>query len=117
MICLMSSVANPPSVSAARTCRRNSSHFPQRHHGADHQHAAGALVEMRAGPDLGPDVARDHVLEFGVERILPGIRLVDPGVAQHLAAQAHAARVAFLVVHGFVPWMRYDCRNLSTVSA
>src|SRR5205085_1851465 len=73
--------------------------LPERHHGADHEHAAGALVEMRSGPDLTPGVARDQVLEIDIERIPGSDRLVDPGIAEHLAALDHAAVAALLVVH------------------
>src|SRR5580698_2142747 len=52
----------------------------EREHGADHGHPAGAVVEMRPGPDLAPGVARDQVDEFGVERVLVGDRFVDPGI-------------------------------------
>src|SRR4051795_11908182 len=69
------------------------------YHGADHEHAAGAMVEMRPGPDVAPGIARDQVLEIGVERIAVGDRLVDPGVAQHLAALDHAVVTALFVVH------------------
>src|SRR5207253_2606392 len=71
----------------------------ERHHGADHEHAAGALIEMRTGPDLTPGVTRDQVLEIGIERIPAGDRLVDPGIAEHLAALDHALVAALLVVH------------------
>src|SRR5262249_41918215 len=72
----------------------------ERHHGADYQHAAGALVVVRAGPDLAPYVAGDHVLGGVAERGLSGVLLVDPGLSQHLAADGHAAGVLLLVVHG-----------------
>ena len=39
----------------------------ERHHGADHQYAAGAFVEMRPRPDLAPRMTRDEVDEVGVE--------------------------------------------------
>src|SRR5215831_13181029 len=48
----------------------------ERHHGADHQHATGTLVVVRTRPDLAPDVARDHLLEFAVEWGLAGVLLV-----------------------------------------
>src|SRR5882757_4811656 len=41
----------------------------ERDHGADHQHPAGTLLEMRPVPDFAPGVARDQVDEFGIERI------------------------------------------------
>src|SRR5689334_15449898 len=55
---------------------------------------------MRTRPDLAPDVARDQVLEFGIKRGLGRRLLVDPRRTQHLAAHAHAACVALLVIHG-----------------
>ena len=73
--------------------------LPERDHGADHQHAPGAMVEMRPGPDIAPGIARDQVLEIGVERIAVGDRFVDPFIAEHLAALGHAVVAAFLVVH------------------
>src|ERR1700761_905172 len=75
----------------------------ERHHRADDQHAAGALVEMRAGPDLAPGIAGDQVLEVGVERIAVGDRLVDPGVAEDLTARGHPVVAALLVIHGVLP--------------
>ena len=45
--------------------------------------SAGAMVEMRPGPDLAPGMARDQIDEVGVERILARDRFIDPGVAQH----------------------------------
>src|SRR5262249_53570525 len=59
---------------------------PDRHHGADDEHAARALVEMRSRPDLAPGAAGDEVLPLGVKRIPVGIGAVDPGIAQNLAA-------------------------------
>ncbi|AHY52699.1 hypothetical protein BJS_08904 [Bradyrhizobium japonicum SEMIA 5079] len=73
--------------------------LPQCDHGADHEHAPGALVEMRPRPDLAPGVARDHVLEVGVKGIAARDRLVDPGIAQNLPAHIHAGIAALLVVH------------------
>src|SRR5580698_3306490 len=72
----------------------------EREHCADHEHPAGAVVEMRPGPDLAPGVARDQVDELSVERVLVGDRFVDPGIAQHLAALRHAVIAALLIVHG-----------------
>jgi hypothetical protein len=73
----------------------------ERDHGADHQHAPGALIEMRPGPDFAPGMARDQIDELGVERILVGDRFIDPGIAEHLAALCHAFVAAFLIVHAF----------------
>src|SRR5579871_1911504 len=73
--------------------------LPERDHGADHQHPPRALVEMRPRPDLAPGVAGDEVLEVGVEGVAVRNRFVDPGIAQHLAALAHALIAAVLVVH------------------
>ena len=64
-------------------------------------------VAVRAGQPLHASVsvtnsgrvAGDEVDEIGVERILALDRLVDPGVAQHLAALRHAVIAAFMVVH------------------
>ena len=75
----------------------------ERDHGADDKHAAGAVVEMRPGPDIAPGIARDQVLEIGIERITVGDRFVDPGIAEHFSALGHAVVAAFLVVHGFSP--------------
>src|SRR5436190_6434181 len=75
----------------------------QRHHGADDQHAAGAMVEMRSGPDVAPGIAGDQVLEVGVERVAVFDRLVDPLIAKHLAALGHAVVAALVVVHRYLP--------------
>src|SRR3984893_18511632 len=72
----------------------------ERDQGADHQYAAGALVEMRPGPDIGPRVTRDQVDEVRVKGIDVGGRFVDPGIPKHLAALRHAVVTAFLIVHG-----------------
>src|SRR5665213_3717005 len=84
----------------------------ERDHGAEYQHAAGALVVMRARPDLAPRLACDQFLALLVERRLLGIGAVDPFRAQHLAAFGHAAVVAFFLVHR----PRSYCRKLSTAS-
>src|SRR5579871_1067954 len=73
--------------------------LPERDHGADHQHPPRALVEMRPRPDLAPGVTGDEVLEVGVEGVAVRNRFVDPGIAQDLAALAHALIAAVLVVH------------------
>src|SRR5262249_61921255 len=57
-----------------------------RHHGADDEHAPRALVEMRARPHFAPGAAGDEILPLGIERIPAGLRAVDPGIAQNLAA-------------------------------
>src|SRR5438309_1192514 len=54
---------------------------------------------MRAGPDVTPCVARDQILEVGIERIPVRDRLVDPGIAQHLSALDHAVIPAFFIIH------------------
>jgi hypothetical protein len=82
---------------------RNSSPPPDRHHGADDEHAARALVEMWSRPDLAPGAAGDEILPLGVERIPIGIGAIDPGIAQNLAAGVGAASVTLLVVHRFAP--------------
>src|SRR5438132_301571 len=74
----------------------------ERDHGADHEYAPRAMVEMRPGPDVAPGVARDQVLEIGVERVAVGDRFVDPFIAEHLAALGHAVVAALVVVHGCV---------------
>src|SRR5665213_1579052 len=71
----------------------------ERDHGAEHQHAACALVVMRPRPHLAPGIAGDQLLEFLVEWCFLGIGAVDPFMAQHLAALGHALVVAFLLVH------------------
>src|SRR5262249_12426030 len=75
---------------------------PDRHHGADDEDAARALVEMRSRPDLAPGAAGDEILPLGVKRIPVGIGAIDPGIAQNLAAGVGAASVTLLVVHGLV---------------
>src|SRR6476660_9637887 len=82
-------------------------------HRADHQDTTGALVIMRACPNLAPGGARDEILKFFVERRLPGVRAIDPGIAKHLSALGHTAFVAFLVVHRH---LRQARRKLRTVS-
>src|SRR5882757_9252205 len=77
--------------------------LPERDQGADHQYAADAMVEMRAGPDIGPGMPRDQVDEFGVERIRVGGRFIDPGVAEHFSALGHAIVAALLIVHCWPP--------------
>src|SRR5690349_8451678 len=72
----------------------------ERQQRTDDEHAPRAIVEMRSAPDLAKRIARDHVLEFGVERVAIGKPFVDPGIAQDLAALGHAAVVALLLVHG-----------------
>jgi hypothetical protein len=47
----------------------------ERDHGADHQHAPGALIEMRPGPDFAPCVARDQVDESALNEFLPAMDL------------------------------------------
>ena len=74
----------------------------ERDQGANHKHTPRALVEMRPGPDLAPGIARDQVLEIGVEGVAVLDRFVDPGVAQDLSAFCHAAVVTLLVVHGYL---------------
>src|SRR5215831_13064098 len=76
--------------------------LPERDHSANDQDSPRALVEMRPGPDLAPGIARDQVLEIGVESVAFLDRLVDPGVAQDLSAFCHAAVVTLLVVHGYL---------------
>src|SRR5262249_45623347 len=76
---------------------------PDRHHGADHEHAPPALVQMRSRPYLAPGAASDKVLPLGVKRIPVGIGAIDPGIAQNLAAGVGAASVTLLVVHRFAP--------------
>ena len=46
----MSSAENPPSRSAARDVQAEFLPLAERDHGADDEHAARALVEMRARP-------------------------------------------------------------------
>src|SRR5205085_6232013 len=75
--------------------------LPERHQRADHQDAAGAVIEMRPGPDVRPRVPCDEVDEFRIEGILTGDRFVDPGVAQHLSALCHAGIAALFVVHWY----------------
>src|SRR6266511_3692457 len=72
-----------------------------RHHGANDQHAAGALVEMRPRPDLAPGAAGDEILPLGVERIPVCLGPIDPGIAQNLTAGLRAASVTLVVVHRF----------------
>src|SRR5215471_7281152 len=81
---------------------------PDRHHGADHEHAARALVEMRSRPDLAPGAAGDEILPLGVKRTPVGIGAIDPGIAQNLAAGVGAASVTLLVVHRFAPLLITD---------
>jgi hypothetical protein len=81
-------------------------------HGADHQHAARAFVEMRPRPHFTPSGAGDEILEFFRERRLLGVGAIDPFVSQHLAALGHAVLVALLLVHRGL----YPRRKLSTVS-
>src|SRR5258708_11817522 len=69
---------------------------------------------MRARPDFTPGVAGNEILKFGVERRLARIRLVDPGVAERLAALGHAGLVALTVVHASSPsvvWLLFSLRE------
>jgi hypothetical protein len=75
----------------------------ERHQRADDKHSAGAMVEMRAGPDIGPRMARDQVDKLGVERILVGDGFVDPGIAERFSALRHPGVAALLVLHGRSP--------------
>src|SRR5215467_10149605 len=88
---------------------------PDRHHGADDEHAARALVEMRSRPDFAPGAAGDEVLPLGVKRIPVGIGAVDPGIAQNLAAGVGAASVTLLVAHGLAPRLRSRTPRASSV--
>jgi len=63
------------------------------------EHAPRAVIEMRPGPDIAPGIARDQILEIGIERIAVGDRFVDPGIAQYFSALGHAVVTAFFVVH------------------
>src|SRR5882724_2393983 len=74
----------------------------ERYHGTDHKHAPCTMVEMRPGPDIAPGVARDQVLEIGIERVAVGDRFVDPLIAEHLAALGHAVIAALVIVHLFL---------------
>ncbi len=71
----------------------------ERHHGADHKHAAGAVVEMRPGPDVAPGITGDQVLEIGIERVAVRDRFVDPFIAEHFSALGHAVVAALIVIH------------------
>src|SRR5512144_599290 len=64
--------------------------FVECKHRADHKDTTGALVIMRACPNLAPGGARDEILEFFVERRLPGVRAIDPGIAKYLAALGYS---------------------------
>src|SRR5262249_44795592 len=88
---------------------------PNRHHGADDEHAARALVEMRSRPDLAPGAARDEILPLGVKRIPVGIGAVDPGIAQNLAAGVGATSVTLLLAHGLAPRLRSRTPRASSV--
>src|SRR5947209_6112216 len=66
----------------------------------DHEHPAHGAVEPLAVPDLVPAIARDEVLEVGVERGLRALGAVDPRVAQRLAARLHALLMD-VAAHGF----------------
>src|SRR5260370_10872922 len=70
----------------------------ERNQSADDKHTAGALVEMRPGPDIGPGMARDQVDEVSIEGIHVGGRFVDPGIAEDLAGLPHSVIAAFLIV-------------------
>src|SRR5216684_6569625 len=67
--------------------------------GSDHQYPAGALVEMRTGPDIRPRMTRDQIDEIRIEGIGVGGGFIDPGIAKYLAALRHAVVAAFLIVH------------------
>ena len=62
---------------------------PHRH--AEDQQAPRRRVEAGPAPDVVPGVARDQILELGVERVRVVERLVDPGIAEHRAAVLRAA--------------------------
>src|SRR5262245_4178589 len=83
----------------------------ERHHGADHEHPAGAVVEMRPGPDIAPGIAGDQVLEVGIERVAVLDRLVDPLIAEHLAALGHAVVAALVVVHVSPPVIASEAKQ------
>jgi len=57
----------------------------------EHDHASGPGIESGRAPDLVPGIARDQVLEFGIERIGACERTVNPRVAEHRAPVAQAA--------------------------
>ena len=61
--------------------------------------AIAAAQFFLAAPGPAPAIGGDQFLQGGVEGIGTGRRLVDIGVAQHLAADLHAFIVQFLV-HG-----------------
>ena len=95
----MSSAVKPPTVSARAHVQLELLPAAEREHGADHQDAPGAVVEMRPGPDVAPGAAGDVVDPFGVEGVAALRRAVDPFVAEHAAARGLAALEAFGVVH------------------
>jgi hypothetical protein len=56
-------------------------------------------------PDLAPRIARDQVLEVGVEGVAVRNRFVDPGIAEDFSALDHAAVAALLIVHLMSPFV------------
>jgi hypothetical protein len=82
--------------------------FPSadRHHRADDEHAARALVEMWPRPNFAPGTAGDEILPLGVERIPVSLGAIDPGMTQNLAADARAASVTLVLGHRSAPAIR-----------
>src|SRR6267142_3043063 len=77
--------------------------WAKRQQGSNHQHPAGAFVEMLPGPDIRPCMTRDQVDEIRIEGIGIGSGFIDPGIAEHLAALRHAVVAALLIIHGWPP--------------
>jgi tetratricopeptide (TPR) repeat protein len=72
----------------------------ERNHGSNDQYSSRSLIEVRPSPDVAPRIARNQILEIGIERIEVGDRLVDPFISQNPAALIHAAFAAAVIVHG-----------------
>src|SRR5262245_29622236 len=82
-----------------------------RHHGADHQDAPRARIEMRPRPYLRPGAAGDEILPLGIEVGAACGGTVDPGVAEDLAASIVAASVPLLVIHRAAPLVGWFGRS------
>ncbi|MNJ65342.1 hypothetical protein D3C77_613510 [compost metagenome] len=70
-------------------------------HGNGNQ-AAGMPRQARAGPDIAPGMAGDHLLELAVELGEIGQAAIDMGIAKHRATHLHTLFVALFLVHGIL---------------
>jgi len=71
----------------------------ERDHGTDHQHAPGALIEMRPGPDFAPAWRVIRSTKSALNELLLAMDLSIQASPSTLRALGHAVVAAFLIVH------------------